>query len=189
MTKKIRRKFMPQEKVAILKQHLLEGKAVSDVCAQALGGAQVLGVALPQENRGAGEGLEAAPSNARPEKARVPSIGELLSVTVDKHETFGIYVTWGVPGALGRGLVPISELALAKGGDPRRSMPVGSTLDAVVIDARPDGRVRLSQIAAAQAREQAQAASWLSEQTSRPTAGGVGSFGEALMASLNKSKR
>ena len=32
MTKKIRRKFMPQEKVAILKQHLLEGKAVSDVC-------------------------------------------------------------------------------------------------------------------------------------------------------------
>ena len=26
MTKKIRRKFMPQEKVAILKQHLLEGK-------------------------------------------------------------------------------------------------------------------------------------------------------------------
>ena len=32
MTKKTRRKFTPQEKVAILKQHLLEGKAVSDVC-------------------------------------------------------------------------------------------------------------------------------------------------------------
>ena len=32
MTKKIRRKFTPQEKVAILKQHLLEGKSVSDVC-------------------------------------------------------------------------------------------------------------------------------------------------------------
>ena len=32
MTKKTRRKFSPQEKVSILKEHLLEGKAVSDVC-------------------------------------------------------------------------------------------------------------------------------------------------------------
>ena len=32
MTKQIRRKFTPQEKVAILRQHLLEGKPVSDVC-------------------------------------------------------------------------------------------------------------------------------------------------------------
>ena len=32
MSKRIRRNFSPQEKVAILKQHLLEGKAVSDVC-------------------------------------------------------------------------------------------------------------------------------------------------------------
>ena len=32
MTKKIRRNFTPQEKVSILKHHLLEGKSVSDVC-------------------------------------------------------------------------------------------------------------------------------------------------------------
>ncbi len=32
MTKKTRRKFMPSEKVAILKLHLLEGQSVSDVC-------------------------------------------------------------------------------------------------------------------------------------------------------------
>lgn len=32
MTKKYRRNFLPQEKVAILKQHLLEGRSVSDVC-------------------------------------------------------------------------------------------------------------------------------------------------------------
>ena len=32
MTKKIRRTFTPQEKVAILKQHLLEGSPVSDIC-------------------------------------------------------------------------------------------------------------------------------------------------------------
>lgn len=30
MTQQIRRKFTPQEKVAILRQHLLEGKPVSD---------------------------------------------------------------------------------------------------------------------------------------------------------------
>ncbi len=32
MSKRTRRKFAPQEKVAILKQHLVEGKPVSDVC-------------------------------------------------------------------------------------------------------------------------------------------------------------
>ena len=32
MSRQIRRKFTPQEKVAILRQHLLEGKHVSDVC-------------------------------------------------------------------------------------------------------------------------------------------------------------
>ena len=32
MSKRARRNFTPQEKVAILKQHLLEGKPVSDVC-------------------------------------------------------------------------------------------------------------------------------------------------------------
>jgi transposase-like protein len=32
MTKKTRRKFTGKEKVAILKRHLLEGKAVLDVC-------------------------------------------------------------------------------------------------------------------------------------------------------------
>ena len=31
-TQQTRRKFTPQEKVAILRQHLLEGKPVSDVC-------------------------------------------------------------------------------------------------------------------------------------------------------------
>lgn len=32
MSNKPRRSFTPQEKVSILKQHLLEGKAVSDIC-------------------------------------------------------------------------------------------------------------------------------------------------------------
>ena len=32
MIKQIRRKFTPQEEVAILRQHLLEGKPVSDDC-------------------------------------------------------------------------------------------------------------------------------------------------------------
>jgi transposase-like protein len=32
MTRKTRRNFLPSEKVAILKLHLVEGKSVSDVC-------------------------------------------------------------------------------------------------------------------------------------------------------------
>ena len=159
------------------------------VVPESVGGVQVVGVALPQENRSAGEGLAAAPSNVRPERARVPVIGDLLTVTVEKHETFGIYVTYGTPGALGRGMVPISEMGLPKGADARRTLPVGAALEVVVIDSRPDGRVRLSRIAAEQAREQAQASAWLAGQGGRPSAGGMGSLGEALMASLRQGKR
>lgn len=157
---------------------------------ESVSGVKVIGVALPQENRGGGEGLAAAPSNARPERERprVPVIGDQLTVTVDKHETFGIYVTFGTPGSLGRGMVPISELGLPKGADARRTLPVGSTLEVVVIDSRPDGRVRMSRIAAEQAREQAQANAWLADQGGR-SAGAMGSLGEALMASLRQSKR
>ena len=34
MSRKARKQYSPQEKVAILREHLLEGKAVSEVCQQ-----------------------------------------------------------------------------------------------------------------------------------------------------------
>ncbi len=152
-------------------------------------GLHIVGVALQLEDRGAAEGLQNAPSNQRAEKARVPAMGEVLTVTVDKHESFGVFVTWGVPPQLGRGLVPVSELGLATGADTRRNLPVGSTFEAVVLDARPDGKVRLSKAAAVHAREQNEASDWLKQQASTvATHAGVGSLGEALMASLSRKK-
>jgi small subunit ribosomal protein S1 len=147
-----------------------------------VGGLQVVGTALLLEDRGMTEGLQNAPSNARAEKARVPAIGEVVEVTVDKHESFGVFVTWGEAPALGRGLVPVSELGIT--GDPRRTLPLGTTFAAVVLDARPDGRVRLSRTAAQHAREQAEAQAWLSTQTSAPRGAAMGSLGELLQASL-----
>jgi small subunit ribosomal protein S1 len=128
-------------------------------------GLRIVGVALPLEDRGAAEGLQSAPNNQRAERARVPGMGEVLTVTVDKHESFGVFVTWGTPPQLGRGLVPVSELGLATGADTRRNLPVGSTFEAVVLDSRPDGKVRLSKAAAIHAREQNEANDWLKQQT------------------------
>lgn len=152
--------------------------------------AKFLGVAKPDPRdaaklaAAADKGLQNAPNNARSDKPPVPAIGDLLDVVVDKVETFGVLVSWGVPGALGRGLVPVSELGLTQGGEIRRHLPVGTRFRAVVTDARPDGRVRLSRAQAERAEEQAQAHSWLSSQATQAAKGGVGSLGELLLARL-----
>lgn len=129
-------------------------------------------------------GLANASSNQRQEKPRVPSIGELLDVTVDKTESFGVLVSFGQPGAMGRGMVPISELGLAQGADIRRHLPVGTVFPAVVTDSRPDGRVRLSRTGAERARERSEAESFLATQANHAAKGGVGSFGELLLKQL-----
>ncbi|MSQ81746.1 MAG: S1 RNA-binding domain-containing protein [Myxococcales bacterium] len=135
-------------------------------------------------DKAAAEGLANAPRNVRPEKAPVPLIGALLDVTVDKVETFGVFVCWGAAGALGRGMVPISELGLPLGADLRRHLPVGSVFKAVVTDSRPDGRVRMSRTQAERAQEQAEASSWLASHAGAAVKGGVGTFGELLLAKM-----
>ncbi|MBM4343113.1 MAG: S1 RNA-binding domain-containing protein [Deltaproteobacteria bacterium] len=152
--------------------------------------AQFVGVAKVEAgdrlDKAAAAGLANAPTNQRQEKPRVPSIGELLDVTVDKTESFGVLVRFGQPGAMGRGMVPISELGLAQGADIRRHLPVGTTFAAVVIDSRPDGRVRLSRTGAERARERAEADSFLAAQAQQAARGGVGTFGELLLQRLGQ---
>lgn len=135
------------------------------------------------------DGLANAPSNQRQEKARLPSMGEVVDVTVDKIENFGVLISFGQPGPVGRGMVPISELGVALGADLRRHFPIGSTFKAVVTDVRPDGRVRLSRTQAERALEQADANSWLSQQAQQAAKAGVGSFGELLLAKIATGAR
>ena len=155
--------------------------------------ASFVGMAKPDKRNVLGQaavdGLFNAPGNPRQEKARLPAMGEVLDVMVDKVETFGVLVSFGHPGPLGRGMVPISEIGLAQGADLRRHLPVGHGFKAVVTDVRPDGRVRLSRSQAERAQEQAEASQWLSSQVQQAAKQGVGSFGELLLAKIGSAPK
>jgi small subunit ribosomal protein S1 len=139
------------------------------------GKARVLGraSAKPVSESEKAERLSAAPS--APRAVAGPRMGEVLEAAVDKIETFGLFVSFGS----GRGLVPFSELPVPKGADLRKSYPVGTKLKVAVVDVRPDGKVRLSVNAAAQAEERAEALAW--QQTQKPVSGkGFGTMAELL---------
>ncbi len=125
----------------------------------------------------ASEAVPAAPRAPRkPEEMAAPPVGTVLDVTVDKIESFGLFVKW----AGGRGLLPASELETPKGADLRKSFPVGTVIKAAVVETRPDGKVRLSATAATQAEERNEARAWM--QTQKSTSGSFGntSFGDLL---------
>lgn len=141
------------------------------------GAARVLGHSAPKP---VSEEAAAAPVPAAA-PAAVPTVGTVVDVTVDKIETFGVFVTWGA----GRGLVPAAELGVPRGTDLRRAAPVGSTFRAVVTEVRPDGKVRLSKRGAEEAEERADAAAWMQTQK-RPAGKGLGTLGDLLKGKLGK---
>jgi small subunit ribosomal protein S1 len=86
-----------------------------------------------------------------------PRVGEVVEATVDKVESFGLFVRW--PG--GRGLLPVSELGTPYGADLRRAYAIGAKIKASIVEIDTQGRLRLSKIAAEQAQERAEVAEYL----------------------------
>lgn len=148
-------------------------------------GAVVLGMArAPEVTEEKGE---AAPTPRREARARPPAPGALLQVVVARHAQFGVFVTWEAQGRFGpgEGLVPLSELGIAFGGEIRRKFPIGMALNAEVVDVRPDGKVRLSKLRGDEAHDRAQAEEWLTEQKpAKATEAQIGSFGALLKEKL-----
>jgi small subunit ribosomal protein S1 len=71
-------------------------------------------------------------------------VGSIVKVTVEKIESFGLFVTVdGSRGRGGRGLVPSAELGLPRGADLRKHYPEGASFDAKVLETG-EGRLRLS---------------------------------------------
>jgi small subunit ribosomal protein S1 len=148
---------------------------------------KVLGRSAPVERPApAAKGEPAArPAPRKPEELAAPPVGTVLEVTVDKIETFGLFVKW----AGGRGLLPASELETAKNADLRKAFPVGTVLKAAVVETRPDGKVRLSATAAAQAEERNEARAWMeSQRGGGASSGGGKGFGTLgdLLAKFGK---
>jgi small subunit ribosomal protein S1 len=125
------------------------------------------------------------PGAARPERPAPPPpprVGDVVEATVDKIESFGIFVRF----AGGRGLVPASETGTPRGSDLRKSFKVGDTFPALVAAIDEQNRIRLSKTEAEQAAERAEARAYMEKASPRQQGKGFGTLGDLLRQKLEK---
>ena len=119
---------------------------------------------------------------ARPAPPAPPKTGDVVEATVDKIESFGIFVRF--PG--GRGLVPASETGTPRGSDLRKSFKVGDAFKALVVAIDEQHRIRLSKTEAENAAERAEAREYMEKASPRQQGKGFGTLGDLLRAKLEK---
>jgi small subunit ribosomal protein S1 len=69
-------------------------------------------------------------------------------------ERYGVFVQIaGTQGRNGRGLIPTSETATARGSDLKKHFAVGQEVEAKIVNIDPDGKIRLSIAAIARDEE------------------------------------
>jgi len=159
-------------------------KVDAPVAASQTDGLRILGFITPAEP----EAAPAAEPGARPARTTrpmfaAPKEGAILDVTVDRIETFGVFVKWDT----GRGLVPSMELGVPRNTDLRKGFPVGTNFRAAVLEVRADGKVRLSKTAVEMAEERAEAQEYMTKAGPAATSGkGFGTFADLLKAKLGK---
>jgi small subunit ribosomal protein S1 len=104
-------------------------------------------------------------------------VGAVLMGTVERHESFGIFVRLG-PGQTG--LVPTGELSMSRGADPRKTFPAGSELKVMVLAIEEGGRrIRLSHAQALAREEQAETQAYMRQSPKRGDGFGL-TLGEAI---------
>ncbi len=109
------------------------------------------------------------------------AVGAVLSGTVERVETFGVFVRLG-PGQTG--LVPNAELGAARGADPRKAFPPGSEMKVFVLAIEEGGRrIRLSREKAITHEEQAETQAYLKD------ARKGGGFGMTLGEKLSQARK
>ena len=111
-----------------------------------------------------------------------PKVGDVVEATVDKIESFGVFVRF----AGGRGLVPASETGTPRGADLRKAFKVGDALRVLVQAIDEQNRIRLSKTGAEDAAERAEAAAYLKQVAPRPAGKGFGTLGDLLRQKLEK---
>ena len=119
---------------------------------------------------------EAPPRTAPPPP---PKPGDVVEATVDKVESFGIFVRF----AGGRGLVPASETGTPRGADLRRAFKVGDAFPALVLAIDEQHRIRLSKTGAEDAAERREAAEYM-KAAPKASGKGFGTLGDLLRQKL-----
>jgi len=118
----------------------------------------------------------------RPAPPPPPRAGDVVTASVDKIESFGIFVRF----AGGRGLVPASETGTPRGADLRKAFKVGDTLQALVLAIDEQGRIRLSKSGAEEAAERKEAADYMRSVAPKGSGKGFGTLGDLLRQKLEK---
>jgi small subunit ribosomal protein S1 len=119
----------------------------------------------------------------RPGPPPPPKAGDVVECSVDKIESFGLFVKF----AGGRGLVPASETGTPHGTDLRRAFKAGDAFAALVLQIDEQGRFRLSKSGAVDAAERADARAYMETQKPKGGGKGFGTLGDLLKAKFNKS--
>src|SRR5438067_7087869 len=128
-----------------------------------------------------GEDEAQAPEAPRPEKQKRARVGDVVEVTVDKCEAFGVFVHWDG----GKGLVPNPELGTPRGSDNKKTGPSGMKFQAQIIDLDEKGRYRLSKTAVERATDRVDYEAY---RRTIPKAGkGFGTLGDLLRAKMDES--
>ena len=118
----------------------------------------------------------------RPAPPPPPRAGDVVEATVDKIESFGLFVRF----AGGRGLVPASETGTPRGADLRRAFKVGDGFPALVLAIDEQGRIRLSKSGAEDAAERKEAAEYMRTSAPRGSGKGFGTLGDLMRQKLEK---
>src|SRR6266568_1398009 len=118
----------------------------------------------------------------RPGPPPPPRAGDVVEATVDKIESFGVFVRF----AGGRGLVPASETGTPRGADLRRAFKPGDAFPALVLEIDERNRIRLSKTGAEQAAERKEAADYMRSVAPRGSGKGFGTLGDLLRQKLEK---
>jgi small subunit ribosomal protein S1 len=108
------------------------------------------------------------------------AVGAVLTGTVERHESFGVFVRLG-PGQTG--LVPTAELAMSRGADQRKAFPEGSEIKVLVLAIEEGGRrIRLSHAQALAREEQAETQAYMQQSPKRGDGFGL-TLGERIKQS------
>jgi ribosomal protein S1 len=72
------------------------------------------------------------------------AVGQVVSGAVERVESYGLFVQIdGTKGRVGRGLLPVGEIGVARGTDLRKAFPLGTKLKVKVVE-MAEGRMRFS---------------------------------------------
>jgi small subunit ribosomal protein S1 len=118
----------------------------------------------------------------RPPPPPPPKVGDVVEATVDKIESFGVFVRF----AGGRGLVPASETGTPRGADLRKAFKAGDAFQALILAIDEQHRIRLSKSGAEEAAERKEAAEYMKAAAPRSSGKGFGTLGDLLRQKLEK---